>query len=167
MAGLCILLTVACGYDYRKKKIPNYLTAVMAVSGVCLRFGREGAGGAAAYVCGCLCVMCLLYPVFKIGAVGAGDVKLFGVSAGFLPFGKIFYFLFLSLLIAALISFGKMWKEKIFGERIRYLLDYLRLVAESGRWLLYPDDHRESGRTGICLSGPILVSVLLYWGGAY
>ena len=49
-------------------------------------------------------VIALLYPLFKISAVGAGDVKLLGAAAGYFPFEKIFLFAFVSLLIAAIIS---------------------------------------------------------------
>ena len=31
LAALCVFLTVACGYDYRDKRIPNHLLIWMAV----------------------------------------------------------------------------------------------------------------------------------------
>lgn len=167
MAALCVLLTVACGYDYRKRKLPNYLIAVMAFVGIGWRFCREGPCGVPYYLSGMLIMMCLMYPFFKIGAIGAGDVKLLGVTAGFLPFDKIFLFLFVSLLIAAVISFIKLWKEKNYGERIRFLYRYLSRVLRSGRWQLYLKEPEERYKLGVCLSGPVLLSVLLYLGGIY
>lgn len=142
MAALCVLLTVACGYDYREKRIPNYLIAVMTLLGVGWRFCRDGTGGIIFYLAGAFFIMSLLYPFFKIGTVGAGDVKLFGVAAGFLPFQKIFLFLFVSLLIAAIFSIFKLIvkRRKKYGER-------------------HP--------LKICLSGPVLISVLLCLGGVY
>lgn len=167
MAALCILLTAACGYDYRRKKIPNFLIAFMAVLGVGWRFWESGICGALSYLGETALIMSLLYPFFKIGSIGAGDVKLLGVSAGYLPFSKILIFLFISLLISAMISLLKMWKESNIRERLRYLAAYLADVARSGSWKLYLENEKEKQAVGICLSVPVLVSILLYLGGVY
>ncbi len=167
MAALCILLTAACSYDYRRKRIPNFLIAFMAVLGVGWRFWESGVYGALSYLGEAVLIMCLLYPFFKIGSIGAGDVKLLGVSAGYLPGSRILMFLFVSLLISAMISLFKMWMESNMRERLRYLFAYLADVARSGSWHLYLENEREKQAVGICLSGPVLLSVLLYWGGVY
>lgn len=167
MAVLCVLLAAACCFDYRCKKIPNFLIVVMAVLGACWRFRQGGAWGAASCVGASVLVMCLLYPLFKVGAVGAGDVKLLGMAAGYFPFKKILVFLFLSLLIAAVVSLVKMVRKGYFLERMGYLLDYLTDVVKSGRFKLYLQNEQDRGAVGICLSGPVLVSVLLYMGGIY
>lgn len=167
MAALCVLLLVACGYDYRTRRIPNELIAVVAFCGVIWRFCGGGWIGILLYIGEMLCVALLMYPLFKIGTVGAGDVKLFGVSAGFLPFQKIFIFLFVSLLVAALISIVKLWKENNYRERFGFLLRYLTETLRSGKWHIYLQNPAEKYCLGVCLSGPILVSVLLYLGGAY
>lgn len=162
MAVLCVLLTLACGYDYRYHKIPNYLIILMAVFGVGWRLGPEGVAGAVSYAVEALLVMCLFYPFFKIGTVGAGDVKLLGAAAGYLHFKKILVFCVMSLLIAAVISLVKMMRNKNFLERMKYLADYLKDVAQSGSWKLYPVSEQDKKSAGVCLSGPVLISVLLY-----
>lgn len=167
MAVLCVLLTAACCSDYRYKKIPNYLIAATMVLGIFRRFRQEGAWGVLSYMVEAVLVMCLLYLLFKVGAVGAGDVKLLGVTAGYFPFKKVLVFLFLSLLIAAVVSLVKMVRKRYFLERIGYFLDYLREVVKSGRLKLYLQNEQDRGAVGICLSGPVLVSVLLYMGGIY
>lgn len=167
MAILCALLTVACCYDYRERKIPNGLLLLMMFCGVGWRFGREGPGGVL-YASGqMLCIICITYPFFKISTLGAGDVKLLGVTAGFLPFQKIFSFLFVSMLIAAMISLCKLAKNKNLRERLRFFLRYLMRVGKNGRWLPYWQTPQEGSRQGICLSGPVLAGVLLYLGGVY
>ena len=167
LAALCILLAAACGYDYRRKRIPNILIVSMAVLGVGWRFWEGGARGALFYLGEAVLAMCLLYPFFKIGSIGAGDVKLLGVTAGYLPVSRILMFLFVSLLISAMISLFKMWKESNIRERMHYLFAYLADVARTGRWRLYLENEREKQAVGICLSGPVLLSILLYWGGVY
>ena len=167
MAALCFLLTAACYYDYRKRKIPNYLIVVMALTGVVWRFLMSGPLGAAISVLQMVLIGGILYPLFKMGAVGAGDVKLFGATAGCLPFEKIFVFLFVSLLIAAIISLVKLWKNGNFRERLQYFLEYMADVWKSGSWLLYLEDGMDCPDIRLCLSGPVLMSLLLYLGGVY
>ena len=167
MAALCVMLTAACWMDYRKKRIPNLLIIAIFLYGMVWRFFREGAGGIAAFAGQAVMVMCLFYFLFKLGAMGAGDVKLFGAAAGFLPLKKILIFLFISLLIAAIISLIKLWKKNYFWERLQYFAGYLADVWKSGRWSLYLESGEEKSDVGICLSGPILLSLLLYLGGVY
>lgn len=167
MAVLCVLLAAACRFDYRYKKIPNLLIAVMAVLGIVWRFLQGGAWEVVSGAGTAVLVMSLIYPLFKIGTVGAGDVKLLGMTAGYLPFKKILFFLLLSLLIAAVVSLVKMMRKGYFLERMGYLLDYVRDVARSGRFKLYLQNEQDRGAVGICLSGPVLVSVLMYMGGVY
>lgn len=167
MAILCVLLAVVCVFDYRKGKIPNLLTAAILFTGIVWRFGRDGPCDIFACLCGMLLAAGILYPFFKIGALGAGDIKLFGATAAFLPFHKIVLFLLMSLLIAAVISFIQLWKEKKFGERFGYLFRYLSDTWKSGRPGLYTGNGEDDRRQGICLSGPALVGVLLYLGGIY
>ena len=167
MSVLCVLLMIACGYDYRKRRIPNLLVAFMLLWGVGLQLCRNGPVGIFGFLVRAVCVMGVLYPLFKIGAVGAGDVKLFGVTAGFLPFQKVFLFLFMSLLIAAIISLYKLMKMKNLRECLGYFCNYLRGVQRIGRWQLYLPKPAERCRRSICLSGPVLLSVLLCLGGVY
>jgi len=157
---------MACGYDYTRHKIPNDLIVLTAVLGMGRCFWESGALEILCYLGKAVFVMALFYPFFKIGTIGAGDVKLLGVTAGYLPFNKILVFLFVSLLAAAIISLIKMWKNRQVRERIGYLLKYLADVSKNGRWRLYlakEDKHT----AGICLSGPILFGILLYLGGVY
>ncbi|MCI9438510.1 MAG: prepilin peptidase [Lachnospiraceae bacterium] len=166
MAALCVLLTAACGYDYRDRRVPNYLILLTAISGIGWR-SWNGMSGVLFYLGQALLVMLLLYPFFKIGGLGAGDVKLLGVTAGYLPFEKVLAFLFCSLFVAAVISIIKMWRNHTFRDRMRYLTGYLTEVIAGRRWQLYRDVKGERHSAGICLSGPVLISILLYLGGVY
>lgn len=167
MAALCVILAAACGYDYKDHRIPNYLILLAAVWGVGWQAWDGGGWGALSCLGQAALVMAFMYPFFKIGGLGAGDVKLLGVVAGYLPFGKILIFLFCSLLVAAMISVVKMWRKRIFRQRVWYLSAYVKDVMRTGRWELYQADDAERKTMGTCLSGPILISVLLYLGGVY
>lgn len=167
MAGLCVLLASACFYDYGRNRIPNFLAVLTAGWGGMWRLLDGGPPGVLFYLGEAVLVMAFLYPFFKISAVGAGDVKLFGVTAGYLPFDKVLIFLFVSLLIAATFSLVKMCKENNFILRMRCLSRYLGEVIKGGSWRRYPGYGSEGRRAGIRLSGPVFFSILLYLGGAY
>lgn len=167
MAALCILTAAACGFDYSKRKIPNGLVSLLILTGILFRIRRDAAVGIALYLGEAAAVMAPLYIIYKIGAVGAGDVKLLGAAAGYLPFRKIFMFSFVSLLIAAIISLVKLLVNKNFKERLGILCGYLEKAARQGELLPYPAAGRGKRAEGVCLSGPVLLSLLLYLGGAY
>lgn len=166
MAALCIFLAAACGYDYRDNRIPNRLIMLMTALGAGWRFRSGGPPDMLSGMAGAVLLLVLLYPFFRIGTVGAGDVKLLAVTAGYLPFEKVLYFLFFSLLIAGMISFYKMRKNNNFGKRLKYLYRYLADTVRSGGWQLY-SGKEDKQKTGVCMSGPVLFSVLLYLGGIY
>lgn len=167
MAALCIFLALACWYDYRKSRIPNLLLLLMLVAGWVSAIFNGGMGAVLVFSVRSISVMLLLYPIFKIGALGAGDVKLYGVCAGYLSPGKFLYFLFFSLLIAAVFSLIKMLKERNAAERIAYLCEYMTEVVLSGNIRMYIEDEKERRASGICLAGPIFCSILLCLGGVY
>ena len=161
VALVCILLACACICDYRDKRIPNWviLFLFMSILGI--------ADNWLSALLQIISMVAILYFFFKIGTLGAGDVKLFGVCAGIFPTEKILIFLFVSLLIAAIFSIVKLLQEQNMRERLLYLYEYLVSVLQNGAWGLYIKNEKERRRRGVCLSGPILCSVLLYLGGAY
>lgn len=143
------------------------LIALMLVTGVGISVLEQGAKGILHFGAKMIFMILFMYLFFKIGALGAGDVKLFGVCAGYLPGDKILYFLFFSLLIAAIISLIKILTEHNAKERLSYLGEYLIDVVRSGKWQLYISDQPEMQKQSICLAGPILGSVLMYIGGIF
>lgn len=167
MAALCASLGVVCLFDYRRRKIPNLLIAVILAVGAgrsLLKNGLEGAGG---YLLTGVAVLFLLYPLFRMGGLGAGDVKLFSVCAGYFPADKIFYFLFFSMLVSAIFSVIQLCRERDVRDRVAYFCEYAVAVARSGKWWLYLPQKGERKFSGVCMSGPILCSVLLGMGGVY
>lgn len=167
MGMLCIFLCIACYYDYRHSRIPNWLIAAALAAGAAVSFARGGTISVLRSLGPAFLTAAVFYPLFRIGTFGAGDVKLFGVCAGYLPGGKVLAFLFFAMLFAAVHSLFRIAREPDLKERFCCFFDYLRDVAESGSWGLYFADKQEQRRAGICMAGPILLSVLLYMGGMY
>src|SRR5436190_17156569 len=95
---VCAGMIAAAVIDWWKFKVPNRLTFPLIISGwvlgLCNNFGLEaGIGGIGASLTGTFLGLGLLLPVYAIGGMGAGDVKMtmgfgswigafFGWSAG-------------------------------------------------------------------------------------
>ena len=167
MVVLCAGLMIACYFDYQKSRIPNLLVIPLFLAGMGECLFRQGAAEGFFFCGRGICVMLLLYPLFKIGVLGAGDIKLYGVCAGYIPGKSFLYFFFVSMLIAAIFSLIKLIKESNVLERVSYLCQYIGDVVRTGAFGLYMENERERKRCGICMAGPILFSVCLYLGGVY
>lgn len=167
MAVLCASLGVVCFFDYRRRKIPNLLVAAILAIGIGRGILENGVKGVGVYLFLAMVVLFLLYPLFRIGGLGAGDVKLLSVCAGYFSANKVLYFLFFSMLISAVISVIHLCREQNLWDRMRYFCEYAAAVAKSGKWQLYLPQKGEQKLSGVCMSGPILCSVLLGIGGVY
>ena len=78
---ICVGMLAAAIIDWWKFKVPNKLTFPLIISGwvlgLCNDFGLEaGQGGIGAALAGTFLGMALLLPVYAIGGMGAGDVKM-------------------------------------------------------------------------------------------
>ena len=83
------LLGWACVSDLRTRRIPNRLVAVLAIGGLLFSLFAQR-GGVPSAVAGLLVGFALWFPVYVLGALGAGDVKLFAAAAAWLgPRGAI------------------------------------------------------------------------------
>lgn len=140
MEVLCILLLCVCYFDYKYHKIPNKILLLMMIEGLRMSFIAQGWTGIFTFLLSLVVMVFVMYPLFRMGALGAGDVKLFGVCSAYLPYDRVVSFLFFSLLIAAIISL-------------------FILVRQQNR--------KEYLRSAIPMAGPIFAGVLLYMGGVY
>lgn len=93
-AALAGLLTAAVWHDVRTRRIPNRLVLGGAVAGLAFQALLPSGAGLFATPCGGLGLLqglaglglglALLLPMYMLGAMGAGDVKLMAMSGAFL-----------------------------------------------------------------------------------
>src|ERR1051326_2373132 len=116
---VCAAMVVAAVIDGWKLKVPNWLTLPLIVSGWglgllhnCGLLDGTGAGGLAAALAGTALGFALLLPVYVIGGMGAGDVKMqmgfgswvgafFGLWAGMVT---IFWAFCLAVIIGGILA---------------------------------------------------------------
>jgi len=75
---LAVGLVMATAIDLRSRRIPNQLTAAMAVAGLGFAAGGISGVSVAASIGGIVLGLLLMLPGYALGATGAGDVKLMG-----------------------------------------------------------------------------------------
>ncbi len=153
--------------DLRTDRIPNgyilFGAAIGAAGGLICGFGilQSALSAALAFL--------LLYPLFKIGALGAGDVKVFMMVAVFTEPAEFFKMLVLSFVIGAGFSLFKLLAEHNGRERLYYFLSYLADVIRTRQWKLYGEhtaqDYERYRKNKIHFTVPILFGVVLRVGG--
>lgn len=157
--------------DFKYDRIYNGWITLGILLGLSLRIWKCGWRDMGSAVAAMLLAFCILYPIYKIGALGAGDVKLFIMVGSFLSVNRLLYVIVVSFIIGAVFSLGKMISEANFMERMKYLSSYLADVLRSGQWKLYgenlKDDFKKYKSNKIHFALPICFSVMLGLGGMF
>lgn len=83
-AVVLILGGIACVCDLRTRRIPNLLTFGGAAIAIAYSLWVSGLGGLATSVGGWMVGVALFLPMFVLGGMGAGDVKLAGCLGAWL-----------------------------------------------------------------------------------
>ncbi len=102
-----VLCLAAIG-DFYRMKISNRLILVGLLLSLGFRILAEGVGAVPVVLWNISFPVIVLYVFYLLGAIAAGDVKLFSVVGGFLRFHELIMCMIVSFLIAALFSLGKM-----------------------------------------------------------
>lgn len=167
MIGLILGLLAACFFDYSQRRIPNRLLLLLLLWGSACAWQQGKLVYLVKYLSLAAVIIFLLFPFFRLGMIGAGDVKLLGLCAPFFPSDHILNFLFVTMAVSAVFSLLHMLCLKNIRERFAYLLQYVMQCSEEKHWMpYYRKEENKSGAT-ICMAGPILIGVLLCWGGIY
>ncbi len=109
---LLLLVTGAMITDLRKGKIYNFWILPAFPAGIALRLIQGGIRGMPVFFLSVLLAFCLLYPIYLIGGIGAGDVKLFMAIAACLSPVSVFHCIIAAFLIGGFLSLLFLIKEK-------------------------------------------------------
>ena len=167
---LLAILIVATIMDLCFDKIYNEWILIGIVAGLICAVWKNGEMGFMMAVISMTVPMFLLYPLFMIGCLGAGDIKLLAVTGCFLTIEENIICLGIAFLIGAVLSLLKMLAERNFLQRMKYLLSYILDVFQSGEWKFYEEDIKDRKRKHegkIHFALPILLGVVVYKGGLY
>lgn len=114
--GALLLTGLAAVWDWRTRRIPNWLTVTGVVTGFGLSTGLGGWAGAKGSLLGMFAVLLLLLPLVLLRGLGAGDWKLMGSLGTFLGLNLTLLVLFGTILIAGLmatiqVTWRRRWRE--------------------------------------------------------
>ena len=178
MIVLLLILMAAVYMDYRQNRIPNWMIVFGVLSGLLISFIHGGIGMLCEGLFGIVLPIILLYPVFMIGGLGAGDLKLFAVAGSYLGIKGITISFIVAFVIGAIISLVKMMCFHNFKERIYYFFYYMADLFLRGKWKLYEKTDGQALYKGcaenesidfpkhkIHFALPIFMGVIVYIGG--
>lgn len=163
--GMLLFAASACIWDLRRGKIPNGLILSGLAAGLWGQLSRLGLDGVFVFLGGAVLPVILLWVLFVLRMLGAGDIKLLGVMGGFLGIRGSAVCILTSVLAGGVLAAFLMLYRGNLISRLSCFADYCRICARDRKWRVYPEGKEEGGT--FCFSIPILISVLLHAGGVY
>lgn len=167
MLIMTMLLAVAGIFDHLFHKIPNILILVMFIAGLIHAWIISEPLGIPYALIRMLLAVVIFYPVFVIGALGAGDIKLLAVCCGYMSAARAIWFIFLAFSIASVAGVIGLIHKKEIKKRIRRLIIYVNNFLKTGKVERYHCNTEAALHAGVALAGPMFVSALLGVGGLY
>ena len=104
MTLLAAATAAAAAIELRTRRVPNTLTVPLAVVGVAIAAMGLGRIGVGASLAGLGVGLLLMLPLHAIGAMGAGDVKLFAAAGTLLGPGVTLYAFFYTAIAGGAIA---------------------------------------------------------------
>lgn len=133
---LVVLVTVAALCDLKSARIPNVLTVAGCGVGLALRV-PAGAEGMADGFLGLLAAFAVGLPLFSLGALGGGDVKLLAAVGAFLGLAALPPALLVTVLVGGGLAIGAaVWDGRLretFGLTANLLARLVRLPVDGPR----------------------------------
>lgn len=145
--------------DLQNYKIRNSVIVIGWVADICLNFISNGLFGTLNTVFCIVSTIIIGFPLFMIGGIGAGDIKLLSVIGG--AYGLIFLgkMVFLLLLIAGLVSLVKLIKKRALVWKIKAFIYYLLHLNTTNS--KYHNTKKDGYEFTICLAPVMAISYFI------
>ena len=106
-------LTMAVVMDFGNGRISNRLIVSGLIWGLAFRLLGEGSAGAVHFLMNISIPVILLFLLFSLHIMGAGDIKLFSIAGGFLTLTQLCYLIPAAFVVGAVIGAGKIVYKKL------------------------------------------------------
>lgn len=155
---ICMTIGISV-LDFRNRKIPNWMTVILLVSGVILNTIMLGFHGLLLSILG-MTIGATNLILWWLGMLGAGDVKLYMAIGSCLGWKNWITAFILSIWIGGIASAIIMLIRRNCKERMTYLLNYFKLMLYTGTIQKYGDP-TQYNKEHFCFSGCIAAGVIV------
>ena len=121
---LAIAVWIAWG-DIRTYRIPNYLTLGTALAGLLFQAALHGFNGVGSGLLGLALGFSLMFPVYLLGGMGAGDVKALAALGTWLGPGLTLMLFCYMVVAGGLMGLGVLIYKKLLWSKLRVHWSYL------------------------------------------
>ncbi|HEV8069790.1 MAG TPA: A24 family peptidase [Planctomycetaceae bacterium] len=119
---VCALLILAAYIDGKQLRVPNWLTFSMVLSGLAYSTWAGGWAGLGDGLLGMVVGLACLLPLYAVGGMGAGDVKLLAGVGAWLGATTTFYAFCVSTIVGAVMAVAMVVWRKSFDKHYAQLL---------------------------------------------
>ena len=127
------VLIWAAWIDGKQLRVPNWLTFPMVLSGIAFNVWASGWSGLGAALWGTAVGLLCLLPLYAVGGMGAGDVKLMAGVGAWLGAGVTFYAFCVSTVVGAVIAVLMVLYKRAFA---KHYANFLLILTE---WMTIRD----------------------------
>ena len=150
-----LLTALAAVMDFKEHRIPNYLAVGGWIAGAGLWMGFRGFQGIPVWFWGSICLGMAGILVWRLGGIGAGDVKLLSALGGMLSWKRGLWVFFAALVLTVAFGAIGLWRQgqlALFWPRLKKALCGL---ADRN------DKSDAEEQTKICFAVMLFLAVLL------
>lgn len=165
---LLVILAAAVTGDILRSRISNAIVAAGIAAGFLMNFLAEGSGGLIKSALGTLLPALLLFTLFALRMLGAGDIKLFCAVGAIMGAGFTAYAAAFSFLAGGIIALAIMLARGNVRERFAFVAVYLKTVFLTQSFVPYTDFNDKSDgakfrfspaiAAGCCIQSVLLLS---------
>lgn len=163
--GLAVFMLAAGGVfmDLRSDKVSNPWIVQGYLLGILWQIWLFGARGLADFLTGALLPLALLFPLFYLRMLGAGDLKLLSVIGGFLGPLQVLCCMKYVFFCGAVLALALLIARRNLGGRLHYFSLYLWKFIQTGEVLPYGKKGKRPENFHFTV--PVLLGVLCWLGG--
>jgi len=166
-AGLLIPITLVVVYfDVIYRRIPNPVVVATLTSGLVMNFILSGWSGLIGGIGGCAAAFLLMLGLHFFGALGPGDVKLFGAIGAVIGLGLVLQTFVVVVLTGGILATISMIKWRSLGEGMRRVGLILAGLLPGWKYqrLPVPADKRKTVPYGVAIMFGSLIALILFSG---
>jgi prepilin peptidase CpaA len=126
---LAVLLVVAAVIDGRTFRVPNWLTVGGMVAGLILNTALPMQTGILSALAGLATGLVILLPLYAVGVMGAGDVKLMAAVGAFLGLPEILFAVLGSLIAGGIAAVAFGLYRRAFGRMTGNVVEIVQSMA--------------------------------------